>query len=304
MNKRRNIYRGFNRRKKNKYISIIIVCVCIGLAGGYGYKKIKESKIIENASNLVKSKFKNKEGFLDYNDYDLEGLNENNNNIEVPKEEDIKEEVSSEVKVAITNSWNIYTIQVASVESEADMKKMEDELIKNNLPFSVVDMEGVKKIHTYSSFDKDVCRTYLEEVKKTFPDAFISKMEMPTLSLEYTNKYEYIENISNNLNSLTENFKLESKFWDKKEEVDLKEYKEILTQRQKIVSDISKEAEKIDYSSMDGFKENLINYTENVSEKIAMASKYANEKNYMVSKSLYLASMHGYYEFIKTIQMA
>ena len=65
---------------------------------------------------------------------------------------------------------------------------------------------------------------------------------------------------------------------------------------------ISKEAEKIDYSEMRLFKDNLIEYVKNVNEKIDTASKAANEEKYSVSKSLLLSSMQEYSMFINSIK--
>ncbi len=45
-----------------------------------------------------------------------------------------------------------------------------------------------------------------------FPDAFLSHLDAPMLSLEYTSNYAYIESISKELNKLITNFKEESSF--------------------------------------------------------------------------------------------
>ncbi len=217
----------------------------------------------------------------------------------------INEESNEVVKVAKIDGWNIYTIQVASVKDDKDMNKIEAQLVENKIPFSVVEIDGARKVQTYAFFNKDVTRTHIEQIKTVFPDAFISQMEAPVLSLEYTSKYSYIANISDELNNLIKNFEEESKFWStNKENIDLKEYNTLLTNRKQIISDIQKEAEKIDYSKMNVFKDNLIKYTKDVNEKIDMSSKAANEQNYNMSKSLYLSSMQGYFSFINSIREA
>ena len=217
----------------------------------------------------------------------------------------INKESNEVVKVAKTDGWNIYTIQVASVKDDKDMNKIEAQLVENKIPFSVVEIDGARKVQTYAFFNKDVTRTHIEQIKTVFPDAFISQMEAPVLSLEYTSKYSYIANISDELNNLIKNFEEESKFWStNKENIDLKEYNTLLTNRKQIISDIQKEAEKIDYSKMNVFKDNLIKYTKDVNEKIDMSSKAANEQNYNMSESLYLSSMQGYFSFINSIREA
>jgi len=316
MNKRKTIYRGFNKRRKTNTIKIISITASLCLIGGYGYIKVKDSNIIGSLSEKTLSLkldnfFSKKDEFLSYKDYGLqeEKINEG---AEVEKKGEkevgdkvINEESSEVVKVAKTDGWNIYTIQVASVEDDKDMDKIEAQLVENKIPFSVVEIDGAKKVQTYVFFDKDVTRTHIEEIKTVFPDAFISQMEAPVLSLEYTSKYSYIGNISDELNNLIKNFEKESKFWStNKENIDLKEYNTLLTNRKQIISDIQKEADKIDYSKMNVFKDNLIKYTKDVNEKIDMSSKAANEQNYNTSESLYLSSMQGYFSFINSIREA
>lgn len=315
MNKRKTIYRGFNKRRKINTIKIISITASLCLIGGYGYIKAKDSNIIGNLSEKTSflkldNFFSKKDGFLSYKDYGLQG-DEINKDAEVEKAEKevgdkvINKESSEVVKVAKIDGWNIYTIQVASVEGDKDMDKIEAQLVENKIPFSVVEIDGAKKVQTYAFFDKDMTRTHIEEIKTVFPDAFISQMEAPVLSLEYTSKYSYIENISDELNNLIKNFEEESKFWStNKENIDLKEYNTLLTNRKQIISDIQKEADKIDYSKMNVFKDNLIKYTKDVNEKIDMSSKAANEQNYDTSESLYLSSMQGYFLFINSIREA
>ena len=316
MNKRKTIYRGFNKRRKINTIKIISITASLCLIGGYGYIKAKDSNIIGNLSEKISflkldNFFSKKDEFLSYKDYGLQG-DEINKDAEVEKKAEkevgdkvINKESSEVVKVAKIDGWNIYTIQVASVEGDKDMDKIEAQLVENKIPFSVVEIDGAKKVQTYAFFDKDMTRTHIEEIKTVFPDAFISQMEAPVLSLEYTSKYSYIGNISDELNNLIKNFEEESKFWStNKENIDLKEYNTLLTNRKQIISDIQKEADKIDYSKMNVFKDNLIKYTKDVNEKIDMSSKAANEQNYNTSESLYLSSMQGYFLFINSIREA
>lgn len=322
MNKRRTIYRGFNKRRKAKVIQVVAIGASICLIGGYGYIKFKDSKIFTMLSDKVASfnldnfnldKFRlNKPEFTSAEDIskELEEIEkEKNKEVENNKEEE-KEDVSQaelteDIKLAIIEGWNIHTIQVASVENDNDMPKIESQLSENKIPFSVVEIDGLKKVQTYASFDKESARGNLDEVKKVFPDAFLSQMKVPLLSLEYTNKYSYVEEISKQLNNLISSFEEESKFWESnKEKVDLSEYNNILVNRKKIIDGIKKESDKIDYSSMDIFKQNLVKYLDSMSEKIDMASKAAKKENYYISESLYLSSMQGYFSFINSINKA
>ena len=323
MNKRKTIYRGFNKRRKTKHVQVIIITASLCLVSGYGIYKIKESSIFENLSKKISSfnldKFINKEDvFLGYDDFGIEKENDSKdigveNEVKKDETEKIEEVVekkektdeTQKIELAKVDPWSIYTIQVASVGNDKDMDKIESQLIDNKIPFSVVEIEGTKKVQTHASFDKEITRKALEETKKIFPDAFISEMKVPVLSIEYTNKYSYVQNITNELNNLIKNFGQESDFWAKeKDNIDLKEYNTILTTRKGIVANIEKEAKKIEYSEMDVFKDNLINYAKSIDVKIDMASKSAKEQNYVVSESLYLSSMQEYFSFINYIKKA
>lgn len=285
------------------------------LISGYGYTKIKDGNIIENLSQKVSLLKLNNflEKKVDFKSYDELGLKDNKKEKDVQVQKEVKEkpaqketkEKSEDVKVAVVDSWNIYSIQVASVKNDKDMNKVETKLIENKIPFSAVEMDEAKKVQTYASFDKEVTKTHMEQLKNIFPDAFVSEMKVPVLSLEYTSKYSYIENISKDLKTLIKNFEEESKFWAaNKEDIDLKAYNNILTDRKQIISSIEKEANKIDYSNMNVFKDNLMKYTKDVNDKIEVSSKAANEKNYNISESLYLSSMQGYFSFINSMKNA
>ena len=212
-------------------------------------------------------------------------------------------EENSNVQVATIDGVTLYTIQVASIGEGQDLKSVEEKLTSSKIPYSVVEVDGVKKVQTYSSFNEKVTRENLDDVRKVFNDAFISELSVPVLSLEYTSKYSYIEGISSSLNSLMASYKEEAEFWEgSKGDVDLKEYNNILTKRLDIVEKIQENAEKIDYTEMNIFKENLIKYAKNVKDNINQSSKNANEDNSYLSKSLLLSSIQEYYPFINSIK--
>ena len=169
--------------------------------------------------------------------------------------------------------------------------------------FSTLKIDGVNKVQTYVSFDKESIRNYLEDIRVLYPDAFLAEVKMPVLSLEYTSKYSYLEKISEQLESLIDNFELESKLWiSSKENINLEEYNTILTNRKDIVENIEKEVEKIDYNGANLFKTNLITYLDNIDKNIEEASKSTNEQKYNISEGIYLNNLQGYLSFIDSIQ--
>ena len=214
-----------------------------------------------------------------------------------------QENIIKALKVAKVKGWNVYTIQVASVEDKDEISKIEEVLSKEKVPFSTINIEGVNKVQTYVSFDKESIRNHLEGIRVLYPDAFLAEVKMPVLSLEYTSKYSYLETISEQLGSLIDNFELESKLWtDNKNNINLEEYNTILTNRKTMVKNIEKEVSKIDYKGAEVFKSNLTTYLNNVDKNIEEASKSANEQNYNISEGIFLNSLQGYLTFINSIQ--
>ena len=310
MNKRRSIYKGFNKRRKNRVIKIYIVGASICLICGYGYIQFKNSNMFNSIKEKVASielkapffdlKKSNDNGLetFDYNDIskEIDKIKEENNEAKT-------DEVNEDVKVAKVKGWNVYTIQVASVEDKDEISKIEEVLSKEKVPFSTINIEGVNKVQTYVSFDKESIRNHLEGIRVLYPDAFLAEVKIPVLSLEYTSKYSYLETISEQLGSLIDNFELESKLWtNNKDNINLEEYNTILTNRKTMVKNIEKEVSKIDYKGAEVFKSNLTTYLNNVDKNIEEASKSANEQNYNISEGIFLNSLQGYLTFINSIQ--
>ena len=267
MNRRKTIYRGFNKRRKNKSFGKVLF---IGFLISILYL---------------------------YNKVDLESLKTNISS----NKKDEKTEKNEDVNVANINEWTFYTVQVASIEDINEVKNIEKNLTDKKIPFATVNIDNINKVQTYSFFDKEVTRKYLNELRVDYPDAFLAEVKIPALSLEYTKKYNYIEKVSSSLNNLIENFKNESSFWAS-ENVDLTKYKEILDSRSNIVAEIEKETKNIDYEESKIFRDNLLEYTKSIKENITVSSKSANEQDLSKSKSLFLDSMQGYLEFIYSLK--
>ena len=250
MSKRRTIYKGFNKRRKNRIIKIYIIGASICLICGYGFMQFKNSKIFNSIKENVAS-IELKLPFFNSKKSDnnrLETFEYNDISKEIDEIKKENDEVNEDVKVATVKGWNVYTIQVASVEDKNEISEIEAVLSKEKVPFSTIEIDGVNKVQTYVSFDKESIRNYLESIRTLYPDAFLAEVKMPVLSLEYTSKYSYLETISEQLSSLIDNFELESKLWtNSKDNLNLKEYNTILTNRKTMVENIEKEVEQIDY---------------------------------------------------------
>ena len=304
MSKRRTIYKGFNKRRKNRIIKIYIIGASICIICGYGFMQFKNSKIFNSIKENVAS-IELKLPFFNSKKSDnnrLETFEYNDISKEIDEIKKENDEVNEDVKVATVKGWNVYTIQVASVEDKNEISEIEAVLSKEKVPFSTIEIDGVNKVQTYVSFDKESIRNYLESIRTLYPDAFLAEVKMPVLSLEYTSKYSYLETISEQLSSLIDNFELESKLWtNSKDNLNLKEYNTILTNRKTMIENIEKEVEQIDYEGADVFKSNLITYLNNVDRNIEEASKTANEQKYNISEGIFLNSLQGYLAFINSI---
>ena len=123
MNKRRTIYKGFNKKRKRKEIKVIAISLSIGLIGWYGYTNLKDYNFNLSSFNIVSK---------------LGELMPKNNKVEEFTYDDISDEVekiketsetnkssNEDIKLAQIEGWDIYTVQVASVEDSNDLNKVE-----------------------------------------------------------------------------------------------------------------------------------------------------------------------------------
>lgn len=306
MNKRRNIYRGINRRKNkiSKVISLGLIVILLS-GGSFFIKKydVNLPKKIISLNNLPKKL--SLKGFSYKNlitrvDSPKPEKNYKPKEKEVLKNKDIESETA---KLATVKDWGIYSVQVLSTNNEDELKKMKMKLEELKVPFSVLEIDKVQKVHTYTTFSKDEAIKKLDSVKEHFPDAFVSKIEIPMLSLQYTKKYEYVESICTELNNLISNFEEEAKLWDKGGmNIDKENYKNIIKNRKYILTNISDKAKDIDYKGMEVFKDNLLNYVNTVKDKSYNGEEMLEKNQANISESLFIASMQGYYVFINSIK--
>lgn len=301
MNKRRNIYRGINKRRNNVAKSAVIGLVILSVAGGAIYLKNSDFSLYDKIKDKIQSLSLFNKDDLKIQEFTYDDIEKKDNKEQEEKNSAVVKNEDS--KLATVENWDLYSIQIAAIDNQEELKKIDNKLKELDIPFSIIEIDKVKKVHTYSSFEEAQSRKHLEEIKEEFPDAFISKLEVPLLSLQYTDKYAYVEEICNELNNLITNFKEESGFFDKNEgNIDQSEYKNIINGRMDILSNLEKQAKKIDYKGMDGFKENLLDYTKSVKEKSEESLKLSQENKNSIIKSLLMSSMQGYYNFVNSIK--
>ena len=126
----------------------------------------------------------------------------------------------------------------------------------------------------------------------------MTKLEIPVLSLEYTDEYSYIKSISDNLNSLLKSYEKESTYINEnRDNLDSTKYKAILSEREDIIDKLENEVNKIDYNELEYFKTNLLSYTSQIRNNIDTSNEYKYE-------SLLISSIQEYYEFINKIKTA
>lgn len=300
---KRKFYRNFNKRKKFNATKGITVMLCICIIGSYAYINLKDKGISDKFESVsVMSSIKNLSVW--------DGLKKLFNKSDVITSSDISSELGDlkenkdsdeKSKVASINEIEIYTIQVASIENKNDLKKVEDVMQEYKFPSANMELDNTKKVQVYASLKEDKVRENLEDTRTYFSDAFLTKIEVPMLSLQYTDSYSYMEDIANGLNNLIENYKKESEYWDLGEK-NLETYNQILTSRNTILDNLKENTNKINYSKMDKFKGNLISYIDEVEEKILISSKSANENKNYISQGILLSSIQGYYLFVNSMK--
>ena len=302
---KRKFYRNFNKRKKFNGTRVVTVVLCLGIVGTYSYINLKDNDFMSKLGNVnVVSSIKNAsvwDGIRKLFDKSnvITSSNIESELKEIEKED--KENNEENTQVASVNNMVVYTIQVASLEDKSDLKKIEEVMNEYKIPSSSMTIDNSQKIQVYSSFDEYKVKANLEKTRNYFSDAFLTKIEVPMLSLEYTNSYSYMKEIADGLNDLIKNYQKESQYWDEGKN-DLQNYNKILTSRKTILENLKKSTQKIDYYKMDKFKNNLISYIDEVQNNILTSSKNANENKGYISESLLLSSVQQYYLFVQSMK--
>ena len=307
---KRKFYRNFNKRKKFNGTRVVTVILCLGIVGTYAYINLKDNDFMDKLAsiNMVSSIKNISIGDVFKNLFSKSDVITSSNiksQLEEIENKDQENETSDNskdnAKVASVNKLVIYTIQVASLEDNSDLKKIEEVMNEYKIPSSSMSIDNCEKIQVYSSFDENKVRINLQKTKTYFSDAFLTKIEVPMLSLQYTDGYAYMKDIADGLNNLIENYQKESEYWDQNKN-DLQSYNEILTSRKTILESLKKNTQKINYSKMDKFKNNLISYIDECQNNILISSKNANENKGYVSEGLLLSSIQQYYVFVQSMK--
>lgn len=307
---KRKFYRNFNKRKKFNGTRVVTVILCLGIVGTYAYINLKDNDFMDKLASInMVSSIKNisiGDAFKNlFNKSDVITSSNIKSQLEEIENKDQENETSDNskdnTKVASVNKLVIYTIQVASLEDNSDLKKIEEVMNEYKIPSSSMSIDNCEKIQVYSSFDENKVRINLQKTKTYFSDAFLTKIEVPMLSLQYTDGYAYMKDIADGLNNLIENYQKESEYWDQNKN-DLQSYNEILTSRKTILESLKKNTQKINYSKMDKFKNNLISYIDECQNNILISSKNANENKGYVSEGLLLSSIQQYYVFVQSMK--
>ena len=245
---KRKFYRNFNKRKKFNGTRVVTVILCLGIVGTYAYINLKDNDFMDKLASInMVSSIKNisiGDAFKNlFNKSDVITSSNIKSQLEEIENKDQENETSDNskdnAKVASVNKLVIYTIQVASLEDNSDLKKIEEVMNEYKIPSSSMSIDNCEKIQVYSSFDENKVRINLQKTKTYFSDAFLTKIEVPMLSLQYTDGYAYMKDIADGLNNLIENYQKESEYWDQNKN-DLQSYNEILTSRKTILESFHK----------------------------------------------------------------
>ena len=317
----KKIYKGLNKRRRfhpRKYITIIL---CMALIIGYGYKKIKLDEVFKNidisknVSSLVNKLYFWQDPASEIFNLASTSTQKIDNssqkdvtdksNEEKSQKSSTADNSSTNTEVAVVDGIDVYLIQVGSFDNNKDLNKITAKLKENKIPNSSIKIDGANKVQAYISFNEDDVRNNLEKTKKIVDDAFLTKLEIPVLSLEYTEEYSYIKDIADNLNSLLKNYEEESNYLNKnKDNLDSGEYKKILTKRENILDKLENEVNKINYKELDSFKTNLLSYTSQIRDNISKYGDKIDTKNEYKYETLLISSIQMYYEFINEIKAA
>ena len=293
----KKIYKGLNKRRKFHFRKFITILLCIILIVGYTYKKIKLDEVFKNVnisnslySVVDKLYFWKNPGVEMFNLSSKDIKKSDNTSNKTQEKSDNKSQSNSQAntEVAVVEGINVYLIQVGSFDNDQKIKDVKSKLEENKIPNSTVEIDKVK--------ESDI-RNKLESTKQIFNDAFLTKLEIPVLSLEYTDEYSYIKSISDNLNSLLKSYEKESTYINEnRDNLDSTKYKAILSEREDIIDKLENEVNKIDYNELEYFKTNLLSYTSQIRNNISNYGDTIDTSNEYKYESLLISSIQEYYE--------
>ncbi|MEJ8553162.1 SPOR domain-containing protein [Tepidibacter sp. Z1-5] len=211
---------------------------------------------------------------------------------------DLKDETKKQI-----DGFEIYSIQVGSVNDHKEVENIVNNLQSSSIPSYVHKKEGAYKVYTYVSLEESNVRKYLENIRSSYSDAFISKVEVGSIDLEYTKKYEYMNVVCKNLNLMIENMKQESKFWNEYKSgiSNYNDYIEIINNKSKIVDSLTNNSKKIKGKDAEHFEKKLSEFCEWYKVNIESVNENLGNGNLKSCEKLFLSSLFKYNEFINKI---
>ncbi len=267
-----------NKRYKKQRKSLLIFFLIIPLIASWATSKYVFSKL-SNKKTIKAVK--------------IEVEDENKKNIEM--EGEIKKEI---------NGFEIYSIQVASVNDNKEARDIVSNLDSAFIPNHVHEKEGSYKVYTYTSLQESNVRRYLESIRASYSDAFISKIEVGSIDLEYTKKYEYMNEVCKNLELMIENMNQESQFWNeyKLGTSNYNEYIKIINSKSKIVDSLTKNSKKFKEKDTENFEKEMSKFCERSRKNTKYVNGYLKNENLKSCEKLFLSSLFDYNEFINKIK--
>ncbi|WP_099187585.1 SPOR domain-containing protein [Tepidibacter mesophilus] len=215
----------------------------------------------------------------------------------------VKIEVKDEIKKQINGFW-IYSIQVASVNDYKEAQSIVNNLESTDIPNYVHEKEGSYKIYIYTSLKESNARRYLENIKSSYSDAFISKIQIGSMDLEYTKKYEYMNDVCKDLELMIENIKQESKFWNeyKLGTSNYDDYINLINNKSKLVDSLTKNLKKFKGKETENFEKQMSKFCEYNRKNVESVNLNLKNGNLKSCENLFLSSLFQYNEFINKIK--
>ncbi|SHG99385.1 hypothetical protein [Tepidibacter thalassicus] len=202
------------------------------------------------------------------------------------------------------DSFTIYSIQVGSLKDYGKVDLVKKDLDENLIPNYVLKKDNAYKIYSYTFLDENCIRNLLSGVKENYTDAFISKIKVSGIKLEYTDKYFYMDDIYRELKLMNENMKRESKFWYEYTIGTFKRenYISIINEKKKIVDSLTKNIQNIQYENAENFKNNLKEFCEKYANSVKEIEENFEKGNMYSCEKLFLSGLFDYYNFINKLK--
>jgi len=213
---------------------------------------------------------------------------------------------NKKVETVEIKPFNIYTIQVASLNDTQNADKLISSLNSEKLSNLVYKIDNSYKVYTMAATNRSIIEENIGHIKEYYPDAYIAEIYVPSKKIQYdSNSQEVAMNtISQSINDLIDNMNLLSIEWNNliQKRGEKGKYVELLKKQQSLLKELSDINNNATYPSSFQRKnsiEKMLEFqNENAIKALELLEASGEEVDFRIH-SLYLDSLFRIVEVMK-----